>query len=195
MRKLIAAAALGLGLVAAGLYVGRDSSTTPAAPVDYSAIEALREDHMRKLVFHPVAQPVSATPFEDETGGQMSLADYKGQHVVLNFWATWCAPCRKEMPSLANLQAAMGGDALQVVTVATGRNPPEAIDRFFTETGIEGLPKFRDPTSALARDMAVAGLPITVILNPEGQEIARLRGDAYWDTDSAKAILAALLAL
>ncbi len=194
MIKWIGAAALGLGVIAAGLYWATGRDTTPeATAMDWTAIEALREDQMRKLMFHPTPQPASLTAFLDETGAEISLADLRGQHVVLNFWATWCAPCRKEMPSLANLQAALGGEDFRVVTVASGRNPPEAINRFFAEEGIEGLPKYRDPTMALSRDMGVAGLPITVILDPEGREIARLRGDAYWDTDSAKAIVTALL--
>jgi len=193
MTKWIGVAALGLGIIAAGLYWSSGRDATPqGASVDWSAVEALREDHMRKLMFHSVPQATSTAVFLDEDGGEMTLADLQGSHVVLNFWATWCAPCRKEMPSLANLQAQMGSDDFRVVTVASGRNPPEAIDRFFTEEGIEGLPKYRDPDMALSRSMAVAGLPITVILNPEGMEIARLRGDAFWDTGSALAIITAL---
>ncbi len=194
MRKLIAVAGLGLGLVAAGIYWLGNGSTTPAEPVDYSAVEALREDQMRKLMFHSAPQSVSEAVFQAEDGADMTLADLKGKHVALNFWATWCAPCRKEMPSLANLQAELGGDDFEVVTVAVGRNPSEAIDRFFAEEGITGLPKHVDPSNRLSRDMAVAGLPITVILNPEGMEIARLIGDAEWDTNSAKAIVTALIA-
>jgi thiol-disulfide isomerase/thioredoxin len=113
---------------------------------------------------------------------------------VLNFWATWCAPCRKEMPQLSELQAELGGDAFEVVTIATGRNPPQAMQRFFEEIGVDNLPLHMDPKQALAREMAVMGLPITVILNPEGQEIARMRGDADWSSDSAKAIVSALIA-
>lgn len=193
MTKWIGVAALGLGIIAAGLYWSSGRDATPqGASVDWSAVEALREDQMRKLMFHSVPQETSDAVFLDEDGGEMTLADLEGGHVVLNFWATWCAPCRKEMPSLANLQAQLGDEDFRVVTVASGRNPPEAIDRFFTEEAIEGLPKYRDPDMALSRSMAVAGLPITVILDPEGMEIARLRGDAYWDTDSAVAIINAI---
>ena len=112
--------------------------------------------------------------------------------VLVDFWATWCAPCRQEMPSLDRLQAAM--PEIAVVPVATGRNAVAGIERFFSEVGIANLPILRDPKSELARGMGVMGLPVTVILNPEGQEVARLIGDAGWDSDSAKAILAALVA-
>ena len=128
----------------------------------------------------------------DADDGEHALAEYKGKWVVLNFWATWCAPCRHEMPSLDRLQAAM--PEIAVVPVATGRNAVEGIERFFEEAGVKNLPILRDPQSELARPMGVMGLPVTVILNPEGQEVARLIGDAEWDSDSAKAMLAALVA-
>jgi hypothetical protein len=80
------------------------------------------------------------------------------------------------------------------VTIATGRNAPEAIARFFDEIEVTNLPQHRDVGGALARQMGIAGLPITVLLDPEGREVARLIGDAEWDTDSAKAIVAALTA-
>jgi thiol-disulfide isomerase/thioredoxin len=149
---------------------------------------------MRGLVLHQAPVAASELPYlrEDETEGR--LADYAGRHVVLNFWATWCAPCREEMPSLQNLEAALGGEDFAVVTLATGRNPPQAIRRFFEEIGVETLPQHRDINQQIAREMGVFGLPITVILNPEGQEIARLRGDAHWDSPEAIALIEALLA-
>ena len=149
---------------------------------------------MRGLVVHDTPVAASSLPYlrMDETEG--ALADYAGQYVVLNFWATWCAPCREEMPSLQNLQAQLGSDDFAVVTLATGRNPPQAIRRFFDEIGVDALPQHRDINQQIAREMGVFGLPITVILNPEGQEIARLRGDAHWDSPEAIALIEALLA-
>jgi hypothetical protein len=96
------------------------------------------------------------------------------------------------MPSLDRLQAAMPG--LAVLPVATGRNSVEAIAKFYGEAGVTSLPVLRDPKSELARNMGVMGLPVTVILNPEGREVARLIGDAEWDSASAQAVLGALLA-
>jgi thiol-disulfide isomerase/thioredoxin len=164
------------------------------ATADVAALEALRTGDMKKLTFHSSPQPVSAKPFETWEGGQGYLADYAGKYVVLNFWATWCPPCLKEMPHLSALQSTMGSDSFAVVTLATGRNPPQAMQRFFDEIGVTNLPLHKDPRQEIARDMAVLGLPITVILNPEGQEIARMRGDADWSSDSARAIIAALVA-
>jgi hypothetical protein len=98
------------------------------------------------------------------------------------------------MPSLQTLQSELGGDAFAVVTLATGRNPPQAIRRFFEETGVTDLPQYRDINQQIAREMGIFGLPITVILNPDGQEIARLRGDAHWDSPEAIALIEGLLA-
>ena len=155
-------------------------------------VAALRDGDMKKLALHETPVDLADAGLVDAKDASRSLADYKGKWVVLNFWATWCAPCRHEMPSLDRLQTAMPGIA--VVPVATGRNAVTGIERFFAEEGIKNLPILRDPTSELARGMSVLGLPVTVIVNPEGQEVARLIGDAEWDSASAKAILSALVA-
>lgn len=165
-----------------------------AAAADTAALEALRDGDMRKLMFHATPKPAPQVEFERADGAAGTLADYRGRHVVLNFWATWCAPCRAEMPTLSSLQTEMGGDAFSVVTIATGRNAAPAMKTFFEEIGVDNLPLHRDPKSALARQMGVFGLPITVILDPDGLEIARLQGDAHWDSASARAIIGALVA-
>ena len=158
-------------------------------------IAGLREGDMKKLVIHDAPQAASDVTFEREDDGEaMSLADYEGKVVLVNFWATWCAPCRKEMPQLNALQKEFGGDDFQVLTIATGRNSEEGIKRFFEEAGVDSLPRHQDPKQALASQMGIFGLPITVIMDPEGREIARLRGDADWSSDSAKAIVQALIA-
>ena len=92
------------------------------------------------------------------------------------------------------LQVEFGGEGFEVVTVATGRNSVQGIRRFFEETGVENLPILLDPKQELSREMGVFGLPVTMILDAEGREIARLMGEADWQSDSAKAIVAALIA-
>ena len=183
MKKLFAA------LLYLGLGLGANTATA-----DYAAISDMREGDMKKLVFAATPVPVSDAPFNLEEGGEGRLSDYSGKWVLLNFWATWCAPCRKEMPMLAELQEEFGGDTFEVVTLATGRNSPQGIVRFFEETGITNLPRHQDPRQNVGKDMGIFGLPITVIIDPDGNEIARLRGDADWSSDNAKAILAALIA-
>ena len=177
-------------LLALALY----TALAVSANADTAALQDLREGDMRKLTFHSEPRSTSDTVFQTIEGDEMTLSEYNGKYVVLNFWATWCAPCRKEMPHLSELQADLGSNTFEVVTIATGRNPPQAMKDFFAQIEVDNLPLHRDPKQKLARDMAVLGLPITVILDPEGMEIARLRGDADWASDSAKSIIRALSA-
>ncbi|MFQ6546393.1 TlpA family protein disulfide reductase [Aestuariibius sp. 2305UL40-4] len=172
----------------AALYMGL-ASFANADP----ALEALKDGDMRKLVIHATPDAPVDAPFLHEDGSETTLAAWEGQVVVLNFWATWCAPCRKEMPHLSALQEEMGGEDFQVVTVATGRNPPEGMARFLNEIGVDNLPLHRDPRQSLARSAGVLGLPVTVLLDRQGREVARLQGDADWSSESAKAIIAAVI--
>lgn len=152
--------------------------------------EALRAGDMRKLVFLEEPAALPALSVQDAAGQDIPLDGWQGQWVVLNFWATWCAPCRHEMPSLDRLQAAMPD--LAVIPVATGRNSVEGITRFYAEAGVTNLPVLLDGRSALARQMGVFGLPVTVVVDPEGREVARLVGDADWASADALAVLGAL---
>ena len=185
LRSLVLYAALA---VCANGAVGVNS-----AIADTAALEALREGLMKKLVFHAEPKPISDVAFTDPDGGIHNLTDYQGKYILVNFWATWCAPCRKEMPSLDRLQAELGGNNFAVVPIATGRNTLPGITKFFDAAKVTHLPILLDPKQKLARNMGVLGLPITMIIDPEGREIARLRGDAEWDTQSALAIINALI--
>ncbi len=165
------------------------------ALADIEDIAALRAGDMKKLNLHSAPQETSDATFVHEDGSDATLADFKGKVVLLNFWAVWCGPCKIEMPMLSQLQTELGGDAFDVVTLATSRNPPPAMAKFFEERGIDNLPLHRDPKSAVAREMGVFGLPVTVILNPEGQEIGRLTGEADWSSENAQTILQAIIDL
>ena len=176
-------------ILVAALLTALAFGANPAA----ADIADLREGDMRKLVIHEAPQPVSDVAFDLGDGTQAALQDWDGQIVLLNFWATWCAPCRHEMPMLSELQTEFGGEDFSVVTVAVGPHNPVGITKFYEEIGVENLPKYQDPRQRLAQDMGVFGLPITVLMDRDGNEIARLRGDADWSSDSAKAIIAALI--
>ncbi len=144
---------------------------------------------MRRLIVHAAPEAVPEISVETPEGETVGLDAYAGRPVVLNFWATWCAPCREEMPALDRLAAE--GD-VAVVTVATGRNTLDGIARFFAEEGIEHLPVLLDPSQSAARSMAVLGLPVTVLIDAEGREVARLTGGADWAGPEAAAVIAAL---
>ena len=179
----------GRRLIVAALYTALALGANAAMAED---VADLRAGEMKKLSLHEAPVDLPAAELLTIDDQPTSLESYRGKWVVLNFWATWCAPCRAEMPSLDRLQLALPD--LAVVPVATGRNEPAAISRFYTEAGIAHLPILRDPKSALSRQMGVMALPVTVILNPEGQEVARLIGDAEWDSANAQAVLSALMA-
>ncbi|MFK7764838.1 MAG: TlpA disulfide reductase family protein [Roseobacter sp.] len=180
-------------LMYTALSFGAIMWTTPVR-ADLDAAAALRDGDMKKLVFHDAPKETTDAPFQLADGaGEGRLADYQGKYVLLNFWATWCAPCRKEMPQLSELQAEFGGDDFEVLTLATGRNSPAGIRKFFDEIGVTNLPRHQDSKQAVASQMAIFGLPITVLIDPEGREVARLRGDADWSSDTAKAIVATVL--
>lgn len=176
----------------AGLYAALALSANAGyAGAGYAGdVSGLLTGQMQKIILTEPAKPAPEVGFVTMDESPVSLADYKGQWVVLNFWATWCAPCREEMPSLNRLQTARPDIA--VIAVATGPNALPAIERFWQDARITGFQSMRDPTRALSSAMGVLGLPVTLILDPEGREVARLIGGADWDAPEALALLDAL---
>ncbi len=177
-------------LLSAVLYTALGLGANAAFAVD---IASLREGSMLKLAVLDAPAEVPATAFTDKDGGEHALADWKGKVTLVNFWATWCAPCRKELPALDALNRDLGGEDFAVVTIAAGRNALPGITRLFDEVGVKTLPVYLDPKLQLSREMGVIGLPVSILLDREGREVARMSGDAEWDSDSARAIVKALV--
>ena len=138
---------------------------------------------MKKMIIAKNTTSAPETIFFDTGGKELTLNDFNGRLTLVNFWATWCAPCRKEMPSLEELSNQISGDTFQVVTIATMRSSEEAVKKFFNDNNIIDHPKFRDPKGHLARASGVAALPLTILLDRNGNEISRLIGDADWSQD------------
>jgi thiol-disulfide isomerase/thioredoxin len=188
-----------IGLAFAALLYGAISLTANAVgasgPVaeltaaDRASLEQLRSGDMAKLVVHQEPRDRIDGTFRDLYGNALTLADYSGKVVLLNVWATWCPPCRAEMPSIDRLAGEMKGEDFAVIPLSTDRGGPERVARFFEDIQVRNLKVIHDRTQAVSRQAGVLGLPVTLILDRHGREIARLIGDADWDTHEARAIL------
>lgn len=168
-----------LALIAAGgILTVASASGPPAFSGGYGAWEEFAE---------PIAAPEIA--FLDPDGASINLSAYAGRTVLVNFWATWCAPCIKELPALDALQAEMGSEAFEVLIVSVDRKGLEVAQPFLDDLGIQHLKTAADPKGALAREVKATGLPTTVLLSPDGRILGRLLGDAEWNSDSAKSLM------
>jgi thiol-disulfide isomerase/thioredoxin len=135
--------------------------------------------------------------FQDAGGATKTLTDWRGRTVLFNLWATWCVPCRKEMPSLDALQAKLGGEAFQVVAVNIDTRNLEKPRAWLKEVGIEQLGYFADPSAKVFQELKAAGkafgMPTTLLIDPSGCEIATLAGPAEWASEDAVKLLEAAL--
>jgi thiol-disulfide isomerase/thioredoxin len=127
-------------------------------------------------------KPIPELRFVDAKGQSHTLADFRGKVVLLNIWATWCEPCRKEMPALDRLQAQMGGERFQVVPLSVDQQGLPIAQRFYAEIGIKALPLYIDPTAKAAFTLDAAGLPVTLLVDRAGREIGRHLGAVSWDS-------------
>ena len=118
----------------------------------------------------------------------------KGRVVLLNLWATWCAPCRKEMPDLARLEKELGSDQFEVVAISVDRKGAEASAAFLKETGVDNLKLYIEPSTKIVNDVQSAGLPASILIDREGRELGRILGPADWASPEALALVKAALA-
>ena len=131
---------------------------------------------------HESPRSLPAIQFENGEGEAMSLADFHGKVVLLNVWATWCAPCRREMPTLERLQAELAGPDFEVVALSLDRQGLPVVKEFYKELGLQELAMYVDASGAAQRALNVLGLPTTLLLDRDGNEIGRLLGPAEWDS-------------
>jgi thiol-disulfide isomerase/thioredoxin len=134
-------------------------------------------------------EPVPNITFQNAAGDLFNLSNFKGKTVLLNLWATWCAPCREEMPSLDRLQKALGGDKFEVVAVSLDLKGTEAARKFLAEVKAENLKLYVDPTAKQGNALKLIGMPTTILIDRQGRELGRLAGPAEWDSDDAKKLI------
>ena len=171
----IAAVSLGLGLAAA-LYWSFSSPEGAAK----SALPFSRD-------VRPKAVP--AIQIQDASGRVRSLEDFRGRTVLLNLWATWCAPCREEMPALDRLQAKLGGPRFEVVALSIDQQGLRAARKFFDDVGIKALALYVDPSAKAAFTLGAVGVPSTLLIDVDGREIGRHAGPAQWDSAEVAGVL------
>jgi thiol-disulfide isomerase/thioredoxin len=128
------------------------------------------------------AKPVPQLQFLDADAHARKLADFRGKYVLLNVWATWCAPCREEMPALDRLQVQMGSQRFMVLPLSVDQQGLPIARKFYAQVGIKALGLYNDPTTKAAFALDAPGLPVTLLLDPEGREVGRHLGAVKWDS-------------
>lgn len=134
------------------------------------------------FIVHKAAKSLPDIGFQDGDGNPLSLSAFRGKALLVNVWATWCPPCRHEMPTLDRLQGRLGSKDFEVVALSIDRAGPEKVRRFFDEIEVAHLALYIDSTGKAARDLKVIGLPVTILVDAQGRELGRLVGPAEWDT-------------
>jgi len=135
----------------------------------------------RNFILHETPEPAAAVRFEDDRGQPRSLADFRGKIVLLNLWATWCAPCIKEIPALDRLAAALNGADFAVVAVSIDRKGIDVIQKLFAERDVQKLAMYVDRSGEALRTVRAMGLPTSLLIDREGREFGRAVGPAQWD--------------
>ncbi len=167
------------------------TASEPSAKPSASGRNPLSTGAMTTFVFKPQPEPLPDVRFLDGKGAEVSLKDWHGKVVLLNLWATWCAPCRGEMPALDKLQKALGSDKFQVVALAIDKSGLDGARKFLTDSKVETLALFADPTARDGTELKVYGMPTSILIDRDGREIGRLIGPAAWDSPEAKRLIEA----
>ena len=206
LRAELWAAALSVivGFVVVGVYVTSTPKSNVAegdltkGEVNASAPSAAKatgaaSGRLAAFVRKKTPEPLADVSFTDGSGNSKTLADFRGKTILLNLWATWCAPCREEMPSLDRLQQELGSDKFEVVALALERGGAKSAQKFLDEIKASNLALYVDKSTRAGSKLRVLGMPTTILIDEDGREIGRLSGPAEWDTPEAKKLVSAAL--
>jgi thiol-disulfide isomerase/thioredoxin len=204
-RRILATAAAAVVAVALGVGVlygtaappGKDAAACPAAAAERAArLAPLANGEVAALSVTKTPHPAIALAFRDGAGAPKTLADFRGKAVLLNLWATWCGPCRAEMPALDRLQAKLGDADFEVVSINVDTARLERPKAFLDEIGIKSLNRYADPSGDSFEALRLAGkalgLPTSLLIGKDGCELGVVAGPAKWDSEDAIRMVAAL---
>ncbi|NIX78190.1 thiol:disulfide interchange protein TlpA [Microvirga terricola] len=205
-RLLWAAVIVGLGLVAAaGVWYGLSRPELTASGASECRLAKPVLDSLKPLAKGEVAavgvsstpKPAPAINFTGPDGQPKTLSDFRGKTILVNLWATWCVPCRQEMPALDKLQAELGGKDFEVVAINVDTRNPDKPRAWLQENGVHNLAYYADPTGKVLQTLQksghVVGLPATFVVHDSGCELALLKGPAEWASPDALAFMRAAL--
>jgi thiol-disulfide isomerase/thioredoxin len=180
----------------AGVYfIGTRSDNAPSvgesapAPETSTAKPAEPVATMAAFVKKPEPLPLPDITIQDTNGNDVKLSSFKGKTILLNLWATWCQPCREEMPALNRLQQELGGDKFEVVALSLDRGGLEASRKFLDEVNAHDVHLYTDASMKQGLELKLVGMPTSILINKDGLEVGRLAGPAEWDSDAAKKLI------
>ena len=146
-------------------------------------INSFLKEELEDFELNKEKQNISDLKFKDDEGKEISFSDFQDKVLLVNFWATWCAPCIKEMPSLDRLKPKVDAD-FDVIAISVDRDGVEKVTDFFNENKISNLEKFFDIKNSLAKEMNLIGIPTSFFVNKKGDLIGQYQGDMEWDNDT-----------
>lgn len=168
-----------LGLAAAGVY--RELSSVGKGAGGASAPDVAAGAGALRTGATDTPQSLPEIRFVDGAGAPRSLTDFRGRVILLNVWATWCAPCREEMPALDRLQASLGGPGFEVVALSIDRGGVHFVKRFYEELGLHALGIYIDENAEALSKLGAVGIPLTLLVDRDGRELWRVLGPREWD--------------
>jgi len=203
LAVVVAGGIAGVAVGVAAVYgIGRfmrnapDAACAPAVALA-QRIAPLAHGEMAALAMAEKPLRLPDLAFRDATGRERHLADWRGRTVLFNLWATWCVPCRKEMPALDALEGKLGGPSFEVVAVNIDTRDPDKPRAWLKEAGVARLAYYADPSAKVFQDLKIVGratgMPTTLLVDPAGCEIATIAGPAEWASDDALKLVSAAL--